>query len=1067
MRKFVLLFLAVLTAGSLLAQNRQVSGTVTNPEGAPVAGAMVVVADSNIATVTDSSGQFSLYAPATGEIRITMLGMETAEFAIDNRSVVDVKMSYSSTHLEDVIVVAFGTAKKEAFTGSAGVISSTEIEKRTSTNVLNTMAGQLPGVQIRNSDGQPGSEASMRIRGITSLNAGNTPLIVVDGAPYSGNLSSINPADIENITVLKDASSTALYGARAANGVVMITTKRASKKEAVINFDAKWGVGTRAAVNYDYVNDAAGHYELVYKGMYNYAKDVLGYTDAQADAFGNTQVMTPNGRLRYNVYDTHGENLIVDGKLNPNATLGNTITALYDGQDYYLIPDNWEDNAFKKSFRQEYNLSINGGSDRSSFYMSLGYLNDQGIVQKSSFDRVSARVKADYQAKKWLKVGANVAYAHTDTSVASGYDDLGSLSSVNIFAFTSRMAPIYPLFMRDGETKEILVDERGFKRYDYGDGDPYGYSRPYLPGGNPVSAVQLDDDSSNGNMFNLNGFMDITFMEGLKLNVNATTYVNESRASYFTNPWYGQYAESQGSISKDHNRYSSLNFVQMLSYGRQIDKHNFDVMVGHENYDYRAAYLSGSRDHMFGTDVHELNAAVNVVDATSSRAQYNTEGYFARAQYNYDNRIFGSASFRRDATSRFHPDYRWGNFWSVGAAWVLSNEKFLDNASWINMLKVKASYGTTGNDQIGDFRYVDTYEVKSSDDQASVTIKNRGNPTISWETNANFNAGVEFELFSSRLIGEIEYYNRTTYDMLFSRPLPESTGYSAYYDNIGDMRNSGLEVGLTGVLVRTRNLNLNLYANITTSANKILRIPPERVSEGTKGFASGNFWIGEGSPMYSWYLPEFAGVNPDNGKSLWYTTPEGSEDPNKFPEGDRGTTEESSLATYYNMGSALPDAYGGFGLNFSFYGFDLSVNFDYQIGGLTMDSGYRTAMRSLTARDGQKLHKDLWNAWTVDNPDSQIPRFQYGDSSSNATSSRFLTSSSYLNLQNINLGYTLPAKWTNKIRINSIRVFCSAENIVYWSKRKGLDTRQSWDGSSLNYNYSPIRTISGGLQFTF
>lgn len=1061
MRKFVLIFLAVLTAGTLHAQNRQVSGTVSGPEGEHVEGAAVTVRGTRISTVTNAEGRFSLEVPANAILHVSVVGMETADVPVGNRSFIDIKMNYSSTHIDDVIVVAFGTATREAFTGSAGVINSTELEKRTSTNVLNTMAGQLPGVQIRNSDGQPGSEATIRIRGFTSLNADNDPLIIVDGAPFTGNLSAINSADIESLTVLKDASATALYGARAANGVIMVTTKRASNQEAVINFDAKWGVGSRAAVNYDYINDPAGHYELTYAGTYNYYKATDPPQVAHTKA--NDLMLAILG---YNVYNTNGEPLIgANGKINPNATLGNVITG-DDGNDYYLTPDNWEDNAFKNSFRQEYNLSLNGGTERSSYYMSLGYLNDKGIVYNSNFERITARVKADYQAKKWLKVGANVSYANTATSLASGYDDLSGLSSVNVFAFTSRIAPIYPLFMRDGVTKEILIDERGFKIYDFGEDSPLG-GRPFLSGGNPLAAIQLDDDSTTANMLNFTGFTDITFIEGLKLSLNATTYLSETRHSQFTNPWYGQYATSEGIVAKTHRRYFGVNFIQMLSYAKRIGVHNFDVMVGHENYDYRTMMLSGTRDNMFIFDVHELNSAVNVNDTSSSATNYKTEGYFGRAQYDYDGRFFGSLSFRRDATSRFHPNHRWGNFWSVGAAWILSKERFMENAGWIDMLKLKASYGTTGNDRIGDFRYVDTYEIVPSDNSATAIIKSKGNKDITWETNANLNIGIEFELLKNRLFGEVEFYRRGTRNMLFARPLPESSGFASYYDNIGDMRSSGVELSLTGVAVRTSNLNLSLYANITTNANKITKLPPERITQTVNGFPSSNYWIGEGLPMYTWYLPQFAGVDSDTGESLWYKTPLDKEDPKKQPVGERETTKDYSQATRYALGSAQPDAYGGFGFNFYFYGFDLSMNFDYQIGGLTYDAAYATSMRSHINYDGEKLHKDLLNAWTAENPSSNIPRFQYKDQYSSARSDRFLTDASFLNFQNINLGYTLPAKWTNKIKINSARIYCSAENIMYWSKRKGLDTRQQWDGTALNYVYSPIRTISGGLQLTF
>lgn len=1062
MRKIVLSVLTILLLSlTAMAQNQRVSGTVTDPAGEPIVGVAVVLKGTNVVAITNIDGQYSINVPGNSVLEVSYLGMVTQEISVSGRSVINIEMRADTQAIDEVIVVAFGTQRREAFAGSAATVKAEDIAKRTTTNVVNSLAGQLPGVQIRNANGQPGQEAAMRIRGFTSLNAENTPLIIVDGAPYTGNLSSINNSDIETFTVLKDAASSALYGARAANGVILITTKRARRSEAIITVDAKVGVGTRAAVDYELIQDPAAHYELFFSGLYNYHYRQSGQAShAASETWANGHLI--NTFLLYNVYDTKGGALIVDGKLNPNATLGNVITGA-DGNSYYLTPDSWKDAAYKNSLRQEYNVSVNGGTERSGFYLSVGWLDDQGIVEKSYYKRFTARLKADYQAKKWLKLGGNVAYANTSSSVASGYDS-GGLNSGNIFAFTASIAPIYPLFMRDGTTKEILVDERGMKRYDYGDAKVVR-KRPFLPQGNAISAVLLDDDSSTGNLINMTGNAQIQFMKGLTLDVTATGYVNETRANTFTNPFYGQYASSEGSLTKSHRRYFGVNFVQQLNYENRIDKHNFRVSLGHESYDYTTTYLYGSKDHMFGVDVHELSAAVNVVNTTSNMTKYNTEGYFLNAQYDFDNKYFLTGSFRRDATSRFHPDHRWGNFWSFSGGWLMHKESFMQNADWIDMLKFKASYGMIGNDRIGDFRYTDQYEIVNSNGSAGVITKSKGNKNITWETNANFNVGFDFDFFKGRLSGSAEYYNRMTYDLLFSRPVSQSAGYSSYFDNIGDMKNEGFEVSLMGTLVRTQDINLTLHANITRNWNKMVTLPPENMASGN-GFATGAYWIAEGGTIYDWYLPEYAGVN-EQGQSTWWVGP--VDDSKKRADGERTTTTVYDSATKYRMETASPKYYGGFGLSFYAYGFDLSVNLDYQLGGKTLDSVYASYMRNITGStdNGTAWHKDILDAWSADNTGSNIPRFSYNDQNANASSSRFLIDASYLNLQNINLGYTIPQHITRKISVNSIRIYCSAENIAYWSKRKGLDTRQSWNGSTRNSNYSPIRTISGGVQFTF
>ena len=461
-------------------------------------------------------------------------------------------------------------------------------------------------------------------------------------------------------------------------------------------------------------------------------------------------------------------------------------------------------------------------------------------------------------------------------------------------------------------------------------------------------------------------------------------------------------------------------------------------------------------------DVSELGGAVVDGQAASSGiSRYNNEGYFVRAQYDYANRIFASASFRLDASSRFHPKHRWGSFWSVGGGWLIDQEPWFPRTPWLGMLKLKASVGSQGNDNIPDFLYTDMYTVTNSDGEIAVKRSTLGNEKITWETNTNFNAGVDFEFFRGRLSGSFEYFYRLTSDMLYFVTIPASYGFSGYYDNIGDMRNSGIEFAVNGNLMRRKNFSWDAYVNFTHYTNKVVRLPQTHKNidvEGYEGYASGNKFIGEGLPLNTFYTAKYAGVNKKNGLSTWYKTED---------DGTITTTTNYSEATQYLCGNPIPDLYGGFGTSVNFYGVDMSVSFTYSIGGLTYDSGYASYMSPPGGQTGANFHKDVLNAWTPENPDSDTPRFVYNDMNTNASSDRFLVPASYLNFQNAQIGYTFPESLTKKIKLSRLRVYVTCDNIWYCSYRQGLDPRQSFSGDTSAESYSPVRTISGGINFTF
>ena len=1053
-RKIVLSLIAVFVfLAYATAQNRQISGTVSDANGHPVAGATVIVDGTSLGTTTNTAGEYTLSAPVNGTLVVTFVGFEPQQLPIAGKTRINVTMKEDAQAIDDVIVVAFGTAKKEAFTGSAAVIKSDEIAKVQTSNVATALVGRVAGVQTSSTSGDLGKTPSIRVRGFGSINAGKEPLWIVDGMPYEGDLNNLNTNDIESMTVLKDAASNALYGARGANGVIMVTTKKAKSGDAVVTIDAKWGVNSKALEEYDVITSPAQYYETHFKALYGY----YAQTNPAAKAYAlASSGLTSNGTggLGYNVYTVpEGQALIgTNGKLNPNATLGRKI--IYNGQEYWLTPDDWIDEAYQSAFRQEYNVNISGATERSSFYASLGYLDNTGIIKSSALERYTARLKADYQAKKWLKVGGNMSYAHFSNS--NGNSNEGSASSTaNIFAFSAQMPPIYPVYIRDGSGR-IMVDDNGYQMYDYGDKGNAGLTRPLLPGGNAFSG---------------SGFVDISLYKGLKLTVNGSTNIDETRTTYLNNQYYGQFAEAGGTISKYHTRDIAYNLQQILNYNETFGKHNVGLMVGHEYYQKKYYYLSGTKSKLFSYDNEELGGAV--VDGAGAHSyidDYNSEGYFMRAQYDYAGRYFVSGSYRRDASSRFHPDHRWGNFWSVGAAWLLNQENWFD-APWVNMLKLKASYGSQGNDNIGNstigyYLYTDTYSIENNNGEIAVLFGQKGNPNITWETNTNLNIGTEFGFWNNRLSGSVDFFNRKTSDMLFAFSVPSSLGYSSYYANVGDMVNRGVEVELNADLIRTKNVLWSFNLNLTHVKNEVTYLAPEHKSttvEGYKGYIDGSYFVGEGLPLYTYYLRSYAGVDPETGASLWYKDVKG--DDGKIT---RTKTSDYTSATRYLHDSAIPSVYGGFSTSVSAYGVDFSISFNYQIGGKVYDSGYASFMSSPYGTTvGTNYHKDILKAWTPENKGSDIPRLQYGDQYTTSVSDRFLTDASYLNISNINVGYTLPSKITQKFGVQKLRVYLACDNVVYWSKRQGLDPRYSFTGATNFSNYSPIRTISGGVTVQF
>lgn len=1073
MKKSIFLMLCLLVSLCGYAQ-KTVKGTVVDKANEPIIGASVLeVGNPTNGTITDFDGNFELSVKSNGELQISYIGYVTQVIKVENRKQIQIVLQEDSKALDEVVVVAFGKMKKEAFTGSAGVMKTDELQKAQVTNPAQALAGRVAGVQLSSASGQMGNSPSITIRGIGSISSDTQPLIVVDGMPFDGDLNLINSTDIESMTVLKDAASNALYGARGANGVIMITTKRGASGDARVTFDAKWGVNTNGLKNYKTLN-AQQFYETYYHSLYNYGiasqeDNGLGLTPAEAHATANRYLVDPASGVGpgYMVYSVPtGQDFILEGgKMNPAATMGTLYS--YEGQQFWLQADDWEKEGLQNGFRQEYNASVSGASDRINYYASLGYLDQEGIQEGAKETRMTARLKADYQAKKWLKVGANMSYTDYEYSQVSE----GTIGTGTIWSTIKTQAPIYPVYFRDAN-KNIMIDQWGQQMYDFA--QQYNLNRGGGVGGNGIFSNKYRDSTTDGSSFTASGYVDIDLFEGLSLTVNANTYQYNKYYTYVNSPFVDHYTSSSnnGSVSKSTSRTKTFNTQQLLNYTKTFGLHDVNVMLGHEYYKYQYSYLGGDGWN-FGIDgATELDALLNLNYPSSSSSEYNNEGYFFRAMYSYDSKYYASGSFRRDASSRFHKDNRWGNFWSFGGAWVISKEDFFD-VDWINMLKFKASVGSQGNDNIGSYLYADTYDIVNNNNEPAYQWRQKGTKDITWETNTNWNVGFEFELFKSRFNGSVDYFYRKTSDMLFSLNTPPSVGYTSYYVNLGDMRNSGFEVVLNATPILNKDWTWDVNFNISYVKNKVLKLPEEiktTTVEGHKGYVNldGSFvskykyFVAEGLPLYSWYYPKYAGVDRETGEALYYKD---ILDADGNVTGQE-TTKDYSQATDYLLGDAMPAFSGGLGTSVKFRNFDLSINTNFQIGGLVRDYTYNTLMHS--GGGSTNWHVDILDSWTPQNKDSNIPRLRYSEKNSqNGLSDRFISDASYWNIQNINFGYTLPKNLVTKMGIQNMRVFFSGENLFYISARQGLDPRQSLSGVQNPEQYSPMRTISGGVSLTF
>ena len=1041
MEKRLTMFLACLflSLGMAIAQTK-VNGTVIAQEdNEPVIGASVLVVGTNVGTVTDVNGQFSLTVPAgKNTLRITYVGMEPIE--VSARANMRILLTSDQKALDEVIVVAYGTQKKASFTGAASTLKADKIEKLQVSNLTNAFEGQIAGVQSFSSSGTPGSGSTILIRGIGSISGTKTPLIVVDGVPYEGSLNSIPTQDIESVTVLKDAAANSMYGARGANGVIMVTTKNSKVGRAKINFEARWGFNSRGVKNYDIISDAGEYYEMMYEAYRNSLVDEMGWAEASNYAAANLI-----DKLKYNKFKGVPDDAIIDPATGHLNSLAKT----------YKWGDNWQEDPFEHGFRQEYNANISGGSETTKAYASLGYLGDEGYVVGSDFKRYNARLKVDQLVGKNIRVGGNIFYSHTDQRTFG----LTGNYAQNIFLTSQSIAPIYSIFLYDNDGNPIL-DENGNKQYDYGDLT----GRPTNLNSNPIAQAILNNNSTERDNLSTRGYFEWTFLKDFKFTANIAYDLFNTYGSEYNTPVGGDAKNVGGRGEKETDRYAAINLNQLLDWNHQFGYHNVHVLLGHETKNDKSKYMYGHMTNFADPNNPEFANATQYQELTSYTSEYALEGYFAKGEYNYNDRYYFTASIRRDGSSRFHKDKRWGTFWALGASWRLNEEPWLKDVKWINGMKIKASYGTQGNDNVGyAHNYTDLYSVDRVDGDAALSKVSRGNPDLTWEKSNNFNVGFEAG-FWNRLNINFDFFIKKTTDMLYASPLAPSEGSpSSIYRNEMDMKNTGFEIEISGDIIKTSKVRWNASLNLTHYKNELTKLPASKPAElYPDGYQAGDYWRKIGGSLYDWYLYEYAGVDPTNGLPQYnkYVT---DEDGNETVEIVNTITD----ATQRQLNkSAIPDLTGGFSTTLEAYGFDLSIQTAFQLGGYVFDSFYNTLMTSGSM--GSNFHKDMFNRWTPTHTDTNIPRlfYQGSDEGISGNSDFYLTKASYFSLKNITLGYTIPQKITSKWGIDALRIYLVGDNIWLKSKRKGLDPRQSYNGTTSSV-YSALSSYSLGINISF
>jgi len=1053
MKQKLLFFFVMATlsyCSAVFAQNRTISGKVTGADdGLPIPGASVKVKGTNLITQTKKEGDFSILVPQNAtSLIISYLGYAEQEVRITNSNNLTIKLISSSKELSEVVVIAYGAAKKEAITGSVATLGRKELDNRVITNITNVLAGMAPGVVTNAGNGQPGTSSSIRVRGFGSISASNDPLIVLDGSVYDGAIGDINANDIESVSLLKDATSSALYGARAANGVLIITTKKGKGGISSLNANFTQGFSERGIPEYNRIG-TMDYYPLMWQALRNslvYPTSGTALTPAAAATQASNTIQT---QLIYNPFGVPNNQIVgTDGKLNPAAKL------VYDEFDWYAP-------ATRTGKRTELNLNASGNTEKSDYYVSTAFLKDNGYLLKTDFQRFNARVNANTQVKPWIKTGVNLSGNLSNGNLASDASTGSSSSFINIFNFARFMGPIYPVHAYDATGKPIL-NANGEQVYDYGQFSG-ALNRPLgaNPGRHVVYETILNDNLNRRMAANARTYVEVKFLNGFTFKPTFSVDFVNSYTNRYRNPTVGDGASIAGSSFRRSNTTQSYTFNQLLTYNKSLGSHTFSALAGHENYDYDFRTVNATKQGQILEGNTEFDNFVTPSDAAGYKDIYHIESYFGKIGYSYADKYYIDASVRQDGTSRFAPESRWGTFFSVGGSWSVNKENFMKSIDWVSDLRLKASYGEVGNDNLIDandnslyYNYQSFYDLGWNNGSApGLLLSTVGNRLLKWESVNTFSTGVAFGLFKNRLKGELEYYKRGSSNLLFAVPRPLSNPVTSIRQNIGSMYNTGIDLQIGGDILKAKDFNWNLVTNWSWLKNKITKMPVE-----TPVVTSGTKRLEVGRDIYAFYLRQWAGVDPADGAAL-YVPDEGVTTNLRTVNGTVYTTNFTNARSAYS-GTAIPDLYGSFTNTFSYKDLSLSFLVTYQIGGKFFDNNYQDLMSVVY---GSALHKDVLKSWTTPGQVTDIPRLDIASSSNfNNSSSRWLIDASYISFRNVNLSYRLPQKWVKGADLSNVRLFVVGENLGLISRRKGMNPTEAFNGLN-DTNYLPSRNISFGI----
>jgi TonB-linked SusC/RagA family outer membrane protein len=1066
MKKLLSFWLLFFCLGIIHAQQKTISGKVTDDKGNPIPEASVKVKGSPSGTITDKEGAFKL-SIKTGDksLVVTSVGFAPQEISIGSTTAFSVSLKSATESLDEIVVVAYGTKKKSEFTGSASTLSNKEFANRPVTNVVNALAGSAPGIQTTTT-GQPGDPIAVRVRGFGSLSASNGPLIVVDGSPYEGSIAQINPQDIESLTTLKDAATTALYGSRASNGVLMITTKSGANKKGTLSFQLTTGSVTALVSEYNRVNPF-DYYKLMWEAMRNSRlSNAVPSTPAVAAQYATDNIAGAAG-LKYNPFNVPGNQVVdITGQVNPNARL------LW-GDDL-----DWTKDITRIGKRQNAGMTYSGGNDKTDYFGSVGYTNEEGFTIDAALKRYSARLSINTRPTNWFKTGINVSYGATEGSnAADATSGLGaSTSFVNPFFFARTIGPIYPVYAHNTTTGDYLLDPLGNKIFDYASAMVTGNRPTGAYGGRHVVAeTKWNNNSTKGSLLSGRTYFDVTPMKDMVFSVKFGADVNNSSFSQYQNNLVGDGA-GVGILDKIQSLRTTYTLTQQLTYKKKLGMHNMSFLAGHENYNF---YFQRTAQQMQGQNFPGIFEFANFTTMNSIESRtdkYRIESYFGGATYDYDGKYLLSLSIRRDGNSRFAEDVRWKSFYGAGVGWVVSKENFLREATWINSLKLRGTYGNVGNDRLLDanaaavyYGYQAVYRLgfTNAGTEPGALLQNaRPNNNLTWEEAKTFDAGIDFSLFKDRVYGSVEWYHRNTDKMIFDFQFPPSSGGNTVggfseFRNIGKMTNSGIEIDLHADVVRAKNFTWNVAVNATTLKNVIKQMP-----EANPTIISGTKQYEVGRSIYDYWLREYRGVDPNTGSAIY--TPLNtaiSTTTYALKAGDTVTTDINNAKKIY-AGSAIPKLFGGFSTSLRYKFLEVQLRFRYQIGGKTYDQTYAQLMSA--GNYGVALHSDMLKRWQNPGDITNVPRMDANKLTDfgAGTSTRWLTDASFLSFENITVSHDLPKEFLSKIKATGSKFFISADNIAFIVARKGMNPAQSFSGVTSNV-YMPARTVTVGININF